>query len=169
VITIGIQIVPPRIIDTQIVLSPKTVKATEGNLTREIPFTGSHQMVGPNLISDTLTARARINKTMMCKIAPTLTIRAPNTEMTPRRPTSVGLEGKIQIPETADSLTPETLPTRVRIKVIPRGRMLEVAPAKRLLRNPSFGTQLTIGSLTIKGNWTRRSQRRMMLDRRRLK
>jgi hypothetical protein len=106
----------------------------------------------------------------MCKIAPTLTIRAPNTEMTPKTPTSVAPEARIQIPGTADSPTPETLPTRARIKVIPRGRRLGVPQAKRLLRNPRiFGTLLTIGSLKIKGNRNRRSQRRMILGRKWLK
>ena len=166
-ITIGIPIAPPRIIDTPIDLSPIIHKAT--NLARETRFTGSQQMAVPNPISDTLIARARINKTTMCKIAPTLTIRAPNTERTPKRPNSVGLEARIQIARIADSPTPETLTLRVRIKVIPRGRMLEEAKARRLLLNPSLRTQLTIGSLMIKGIQIRRSQRRVMLDRRRLK
>jgi hypothetical protein len=125
-----IPIVPPQIIDTRIVLNPITLKATKGNLTRETRFKSSQQMVDLSPIRDTLIVRARINKTMKCKmnltLTLTLTIRAPKTERATGRLTSVGLEAIIQIPETAENLnlTPETLPTRVLIKVISRDRML---------------------------------------------
>jgi hypothetical protein len=123
-----IPIVPPQIIDTRIVLNQITLKATKGNLKRETRLTSSQQMVDLSPIRDTLIVRARINKTMKCKmnLTLTLTIRAPKTERAPGRLTSVGLEAIIQIPETAENLnlTPETLPTRVPIKVISRDTML---------------------------------------------
>ena len=158
-----ILIVPPQTIDTRIVLNPITLKAKKGNLRRETRFISIQQMVDLSPIRDTLIVKALINKIMKCKMNLTLTliIRAPKTERAPGRLTSVGLEAIIQISETVENLnlTPETLPTRVPIKVISKDRMLEVPQAKKHLLNLSFGTQLTIGSLTIKGSQTRKSQK----------